>query len=148
MVQAYLRFRVSPAHQEMRRLLRDSGTADERHKRLARAETVDWRPKKSLATESNDVCVQGAENARQFALCQDRKYMRYQKLNSWRRGWDSNLRCLLRDSGTADERHKRLARAETVDWRPKELHVLRVVAGQAAREVPGGLPPSGASSYL
>jgi hypothetical protein len=25
--------------------------------------------------------------------------------------------------------------------------VLRVVAGQAAREVPGGLPPSGASSF-
>ena len=26
--------------------------------------------------------------------------------------------------------------------------VLRVVAGQAAREVPGGLPPSGASSFV
>jgi hypothetical protein len=26
--------------------------------------------------------------------------------------------------------------------------VLRVVAGQAAREVPGGLPPSGASSFI
>jgi hypothetical protein len=26
--------------------------------------------------------------------------------------------------------------------------VLRVVAGQAARDVPGGLPPSGASSFV
>ena len=26
--------------------------------------------------------------------------------------------------------------------------VLRVVAGQAAREAPGGLPPSGASSFV
>ena len=26
--------------------------------------------------------------------------------------------------------------------------VLRVVAGQAAREVPGGLPPAGASSFF
>ena len=35
-------------------------------------------PKESLATEPNKICVQGPENARQFALRRDRKYLLYQ----------------------------------------------------------------------
>jgi hypothetical protein len=34
--------------------------------------------KSLLATEPDDVCAQGPENARQFALRQDRKHPRYQ----------------------------------------------------------------------
>jgi hypothetical protein len=80
---------VSPAHQELRRSPRDSGTADARHKRLARQRLSIGTPKESLATESNDVRVQGSENARQFALRQDRKHMLYQELTSWRWGQSS-----------------------------------------------------------
>jgi hypothetical protein len=101
-------------------------------------ETVDRRTKKVSDYRAQLRCAcKARKNAREFAPRQGIKYLLYQQLSCWRRGWDSNPRY-----GYPVQRFSRPSRSTTpAPLRTNQIKHLKTSALATKRETGTGLAP-------